>query len=83
MTVEQWLTKIVELSMEQSKRASTGEITQVDDEMEALLMKARSDLTDEQGEELLKRVLLYGQDTVKELSNEGRPIPGNDPHTSN
>lgn len=85
MTVEYWLTKITELVVKQGKSLSAGEITasEADREEEELVMQARLDLTDEEGAELLRRLLAAHQTIADNMALRGRPASGNDPKKPN
>jgi hypothetical protein len=85
VTVAQWLEKVTELVAIHVKQMTAGEITssEADDEEQELLMRARLDLTDEQGEEFLRGVLSIHQTIANELLRRGHPVSGNNPDKPN
>jgi hypothetical protein len=85
MTVKQWLKKITDLPATNAKRLIAGEITpsEAEEEEEVLLMRARLDLTDEQGAELLRGILAAHQAAADALARDGHPVSGNDPERPN
>jgi hypothetical protein len=85
VTVEHWLTKITELVVRHGKRLSAGEITasEADMEEEEIIIQARLDLTDEQGAELLRKLLAAHQTIADDMARRGRPASGNDPDKPN
>jgi hypothetical protein len=85
MTAEQWLAKIADLVRAHTEQLLAREITvsDADHEEQELVLRARLDLTDEEGRELLKQILAFHQALASELAQKGHPVSGNDPKKPN
>jgi hypothetical protein len=85
MTVEQWLARALELVRGHDQQLLAGEITasQADAEERELVMRARIDLSDEDGLEFLNGILRIHQALATELAQGGYPVSGNDPKKPN
>jgi hypothetical protein len=80
MNLDQWFMAIRELAATHARQLIAGEITpdQATREEEEMVLRARLDLSDEDGKEMLNRMLSSHQEVADELARRGRPIPGND-----
>jgi hypothetical protein len=80
MTVDQWFKAIIELIGIHATQLNAGEITpdQANRDEEEMVLRARLDLSDEDGQALLTRVLSGHQEIADELARRGHPMPGND-----
>lgn len=85
MTVAEWVKTIALLAVTNTTRLRAGEITaaQADREEEDLVIRARLELTDEQGVQLLAGVLAAHQAIADEMAQRGHPASGNDSHKPN
>jgi len=81
MTVEEWLAKIVEIVSTNTTQLSSGEITpgQATEKEQEVILRARLDLSDKDGAELLDPILATHQIMADNLKQAGHSVPGNDP----
>jgi hypothetical protein len=80
MTVDQWFMAIRELVATHARRLTAGEISadQASREEEEMVLRARLDLSDEDGQEMMNRTLRAHQELADDLAQHGQPISGND-----
>jgi hypothetical protein len=85
MTVTEWVSQISLLVVTNTKRVVAGHITasEAEREEEDLIIRARLELTDEQGAELLKGMLAAHQTIANHMARRGHPAPGNDSENPN
>ncbi len=85
MTASSWMERFIALVHRHVEQMAAGEITeaQANRELEEMTLSAQLEMTDEEFDEFLSRVLIMDHAASAQLSAEGRPVPGNDPNKPN
>ena len=85
MTASSWMERFIALVHRHVDQMATGEITeaQANRELEEMTLSAQLEMTDEEFDDFLSRVLVMDHAASTLLSEEGRPVPGNDPKKPN
>jgi hypothetical protein len=85
MTASSWMQRFIALVHRHVDQMATGEITeaQANRELAEMTWSAQLEMTDEEFDEFLSRVLVMDHAASALLSAEGHPVPGNDPNKPN
>ncbi len=85
MTAAAWMERFLALVHKHVEQMGAGEITeaQANRELEEMTLSAQMEMTDEEFDEFLSRVMILDYAASAQLSADGRPVPGNDPKRPN
>ena len=85
VTAKTWMDRLSALVAKHVEQLHAGEITeaQANLELEEMTLTAEMQMTPEEFEEFFRHVMVMDYAVEAQLSQDGRPVPGNDPKRPN